>query len=289
MNTLDPASLLPHVEAIARLAGAEVMVHYNKGTGVYTKDDNSPVTDADKASEAIILPRLAALAPDIPIVSEEMFSDGARPDVSGGTFWTVDPIDGTKEFINKTGAFVIAIALVVDNKPVLGVIYHPAFDIMYASAGAGTAAKIGADGVRTPLGASAGESDEKPARVVTNLSSTNMPLAKGYLSIAFGEAAKVDGTPGILRACQVADNMADGAIIHPVNRNGRTKWWDVAPGHALIESAGGRVQGIDGQPITYDAPDFQVPPLISFSPAFVAKRAKSAQTPLAPKQRKRAP
>lgn len=272
MEKPDIKALLADVEAIARDAGREIMKYYSgeKDAHVEIKGDGSPVTDADKAAEAIILPRLAALAPEIPILSEEAFERGEIPDISGGTFWTVDPLDGTKEFTAKTGAFVVAISLVVDNKPVLGVIYHPAFGVMYSSAGAGTATREDADGTRIALKADNVAKEE--VRAVMNEESVDMPLVKGYLSTQFGEAAKMDFTPGMLRAAQVADNSADISVIYPHRRSGRTKFWDVAPGHAIVEAAGGKVAGVDGKEITYDAKDYMVPPVISMSPRMVEKQ-----------------
>lgn len=274
MKKPDPAQLLKDVEDIARDAGAEILVHYHGDAKVYIKEDKSPVTDADQAAEDIILPRLAALTPGIPILSEEAVAKGDRPDVSGGTFWTVDPLDGTKEFINKTGAFVVAISLVIDNKVALGVIYHPAFDLMYSGAGPGTATKTGPDGLRLPVGGDGPRAEEKDGiRVVINEKSANMPLVRGYLSKIFGDAARIDGAPGIHRICQVADNDAAAIIFNPVNRNGRSKWWDVAPGHAIVEAAGGKVEDMEGAPVRYDADDFQVPPIIYLSPAHAARGA----------------
>lgn len=274
MTKPDPKSLLSAVEDIAKDAGAEIMKFYDgrKDAQVFIKTDGSPVTDADRASEAVILPRLKALAPGVPILSEEAYEGGDVPDVSGGTFWTVDPLDGTKEFTGRTGAFVVAICLVVDNKPVLGVVYHPAFDVMYSAAGPGTATKTEPDGSRVPLGADGSAAED--LRVVLNEPSTDMPKVRGYLSAQFnGASAKIDPKPGLLRACQVADNTADVSVIYPVKREGRTKWWDVAPAHAIVEAAGGKVEGVDGKPIVYDAPDFQVPPVISISPNRAAKKA----------------
>jgi 3'(2'), 5'-bisphosphate nucleotidase len=264
---IDPQSLLKDVEQIARDAGAEIMRFYEDGATIYTKADESPVTEADYAAERLILPRLAALLEGVPLVSEEAVSAGYKPDVSKGTFWTVDPLDGTKEFINRTGAFVVAISLVVDNKPVLGVIYHPALGIMYSAAGPGTAAREGPDGERVALGAGVGGTREETMRVVLNESSTDMPKVKGYLTSQFNTASpRIDPQPGVLRACQVADNSADMSVIYPTKRDGRTKWWDVAPAHAIVEAAGGIVQTVDGKPVVYDADDFMVPPVISISP-----------------------
>ncbi|MDP2206599.1 MAG: inositol monophosphatase family protein [Alphaproteobacteria bacterium] len=276
-----PAALLPAIEQLARDAGAVIMAHYNDpATKSYAKKDGSVVTDADHAAEKVILARLAALTPDIPVVSEEAVEAGYIPDTSGGTFWTVDPLDGTREFTERTGAFVVAIALVVDHKPVLGVVYHPAMDKMYVAAGPDSAAEVRADGTRAPLSPlssnAAGSSQE--LRVLVNENSADLPKVKGYLSKQFGEAARIDGKSGILRACQVAENSADASVVYPVNRGGRTKFWDVAPGHAIVEAAGGRVQDIDGNPLRYDSTDLQVPPHICLS----APRAQHARKTRAP-------
>jgi 3'(2'), 5'-bisphosphate nucleotidase len=273
-----PAALLPAIEQLARDAGAVIMAHYNDpATKAYTKKDGSVVTDADHAAEKIILARLAALTPDIPVVSEEAVEAGHIPDTSGGTFWTVDPLDGTREFTERTGAFVVAIALVVDHKPVLGVVYHPAMDKMYVGAGPGSAAEVRADGTRAPLSGNTTTSPQE-LRVLVNENSADLPKVKGYLSKQFGEAARIDGKSGILRACQVAESSADASVVYPVNRDGRTKFWDVAPGQAIVEAAGGRVQDIDGNPLRYDAPDLQVPPHICLNPQR-AQKATAARKP----------
>ena len=264
MKDADLKMLLPAVEEIARQAGAEIMQHY-AGTKVHIKNDGSEVTDADHAAENIILTALRRLTPHTPIVSEERVAAGEVPDVSGGTFWTVDPLDGTGEFINKTGAFVVAIALVVDNKPVMGVIYHPVMGLMYSARGPGTASKTGADGIRTPLVAGS-KAVADSLHVLVNQPHADMPRVKGYLSAQFTKALQIDTKSGIFRACQVAEGLADMEIVCSAKRQGRNKWWDVAPGQALVESAGGRVETLDGQPLRYDAADLQVPPHVVLSP-----------------------
>lgn len=282
---LDAKSLLKDVEDIARDAGAEIMKYYDgeKSASVYIKGDGSPVTDADNAAEAVILPRLAALTPGIPIVSEESYEKGERPDISKGTFWTVDPLDGTKEFTGRTGAFVVAISLIVDGKPVLGAIYHPAFGIMYSAAGPGTATRTDKDGTKHELKADGVEAG-KDLRVLLNEPSTNMPKVEGYLSSQFNKfSPRIDPKPGILRAMQVANNDADISVIYPIKREGRTKWWDVAPGHAIVEAAGGKVVGVDGKDITYDAPTYDVPPVISISPRRVQQMQGQARKDSGPR------
>lgn len=273
MNKDALHKILPQVEAIARAAGAEIMRHYD-GTNTYTKNDGSCVTDADHAAEAIILPALQKLTPNIPIVSEENFEGGARPDISGGTFWTVDPLDGTAEFINKTDAFVVAIALVVDHKPVLGVIYHPAKDLLYGAVNPGFAHKKEGDQDYALLTAK-----PAPERILVNGGHADIKRIEGYLSAQFRDAAKIDTKSGILRACQVADSLAGLAIICSGKRNGRTYFWDVAPGHAIIEAAGGKVEDFDGKPVRYDADDYQVPPHASFAPASAKKAPPSERRP----------
>jgi 3'(2'), 5'-bisphosphate nucleotidase len=280
----DPKSLRSAVEAIAREAGAAIMGFYNDGAGkasedleIINKADGSEVTSADYAAEKIILAALAKLTPKIPVVCEERVAEGATPDVSGGTFWTVDPLDGTKEFLNRTGAFVVAIGLVVDNKPVLGVIYHPAMDLMYAGCG-GKATKVDSTGIRKPLGA--GTEESKELRVLVNEPHANMKNIKGYLKSQFGTAARIDSKSGILRACQVAESLAALSVYESAKDDGRTAWWDVAPGHAIIEAAGGKVETLEGKPLEYkldDRKDYKVPPHVAFSPQHVRKAAQSAR------------
>ncbi len=252
------------------------MKHY-EGTNVYIKSDGSNVTDADYAAENIILPALRRLTPGIPIVSEERVAKGDIPDISKGTFWTVDPLDGTHEFINKTGAFVVAIALIVDSKPVMGIVYHPAMDLMYSGMGPGTATKVDKDGVCTSL--AAGKTVSEEMRVLLNPPYTDVRRVKGYLAKQFGAAARIDGKSGILRACQVADGLADIAVVYASKSKGRTAFWDVAPGHAIVESAGGRVETLDGQPLLYDSADLQVPPHVILSPLRTSAATAHKQKP----------
>ena len=126
--------LLPFVEDLARKAGRALLSFYQTGTPVIVKSDGSPVTAADLASDAILSPGLEALTADIPVVSEEGVEAGRIPDISGGSFWLVDPLDGTKEFISRSGEFTVLIGLVEQGRPVLGVMYGPVADELYAAA-----------------------------------------------------------------------------------------------------------------------------------------------------------
>ena len=117
---------------------------------------------------------------------------------------------------------------------------------------------------------------ETGMRVLVNEPHADMPFIRGYLTKQFGKAAQIDPESGILRACQVADGLADMAVVCANKRQGRTCWWDVAPGHAIVASAGGRVETLDGQPLRYESSDLRVPPHILLSPL----RARPAAPPM---------
>ena len=128
-------------------AGAEIMRIYATDFAVVTKADASPVTEADKSAEAIILAGLKHLAPGIPIIAEEEAAAGRFP-TTAGTFFLVDPLDGTKEFISKNGEFTVNIALIEDGRPVLGAVYAPAIGkIWWGAAGKGAFMADVTDGV----------------------------------------------------------------------------------------------------------------------------------------------
>ncbi len=134
MSPLDLPALLREIIPIAEDAGRATLTFYGS-TEAAAKADGSPVTAADQAAEDIILPRLRALTPDIPVVSEEEAAKGLSPDVTGERFWLVDPLDGTKEFISGNGEFTVNIALIERGTPVLGVVVVPARAQTFAGAG----------------------------------------------------------------------------------------------------------------------------------------------------------
>lgn len=259
MKNDDLTVLLSDIEQLARDAGAEIMKYYKQDeTKVFQKPDGSIVTEADHAAEKIVLDRLALLTPGIPVVSEEASERGCRPDISKGTFWVVDPLDGTAEFDRETGRFCVAISLIRDGRPVLGVIYAPVSNTLYSSAGPGTAARVDADGTRTALKIVPDNGGRN--RVLVNDDSANMAETESYLRAQFNNAGFRRDTRGTnLRAMDIAEGSADLTVVFPKRRNGRTKWWDVAPAHAIVEAAGGKIEGIDGKPLSYDADDYQVP------------------------------
>src|SRR5690242_7364207 len=126
------APLLPSIRTIAREAGQVILRYYLDTIDVTTKSDGTPVTAADHAAEAVILPALHHLTPDIPVISEEQFAAGKAPEAKG-TFWLVDPLDGTSSFVDRTDEFTVNIGLIKDGEPVLGVIYVPVSGDLYAA------------------------------------------------------------------------------------------------------------------------------------------------------------
>ncbi len=241
---LEIAKLLPEVAVAARKAGAATLVHYEGEFAVNRKADGSPVTAADHASEAVMLEALHRLTPDIPVVSEEEVEAGRFPDVSSGRFWLVDPLDGTKEFVKRNGEFAVVAGLIVDFKPVAGVIYAPVLDTLYAG-GEGRAWRE-KDGKKEDIKARVAASD---GLVVAVSRSHISDKFESYLAtlplkgrVACGSAIKF----GILAAGE--------ADIYP--RFGQTMEWDTAAGHAILEAAGGRMETKDGGTLAYGKPGF---------------------------------
>src|SRR5258706_9775938 len=130
---MDSSALLHRISDVAREAGTAAMVAYRSDFGIRHKGDRSPVTDADERAEAVILERLALLMPGIPVISEEQAAAGRAPPPAR-RFWLVDPLDGTREFVQRNGEFTVNIALVEDGVPTLGVVFAPALGQLFAGA-----------------------------------------------------------------------------------------------------------------------------------------------------------
>jgi 3'(2'), 5'-bisphosphate nucleotidase len=240
------ASLL--TDAAAR-AGAAIMRHYHEGTEVRLKADASPVTQADKASEVIVIKALQRLAPEIPVVSEEVAGD--RSAHLGRRFFLLDPLDGTKEFIQKRSDFTINIALIEDGIPFFGLVYAPARSLLALTTedGKAVAAKLGP----SDDGADLTKLDCRPLHV-------RVPLPDGLVAVvsrshldsateAFLAKLKIAGRSSAgsaLKFIEVAQGVAD---VYP--RFGPTMEWDTAAGHAVLIAAGGHVEDAEGNPLPY--------------------------------------
>jgi 3'(2'), 5'-bisphosphate nucleotidase len=235
-------ALLPPVRDLAVQAAAAIMEFYTDDMQTETKGDGSPVTLADRAADAVILAGLRALTPDIPVVTEEEVSEGRIPDISGGTFWLVDPLDGTKEFIKRNGEFTVNIALILNGEPALGVVLLPATGEVYAAAGPGTAIRSRPLSKDEPISVR-----PVPAAGLTVLSSRSHADDAAVDEFLKGRRVAARLAAGSsLKFCRVAEGAGD---VYP--RLGPTCEWDIAAGHAVLLGAGGSLTQIDGEPLTY--------------------------------------
>jgi 3'(2'), 5'-bisphosphate nucleotidase len=258
-DTSSDTRLLEAMITAAIEAGRAVHEIYRAGFEVALKADDSPVCTADHASEAIILRHLARAAPDTPVIAEEQVAAGHVPALRR-EFFLVDPLDGTKEFIQRRGDFTINIALVRERTPVLGVVYAPANDSLYAGdVGAGHAFRsqqspaAEAAAPRQPIHIR--PAPEGGLTVVASRSHAS-PETEAYLT-QYPVARRVP-IGSSLKFCLVAAGEAD---LYP--RLGDTMEWDTAAGQAVLVAAGGKVWGPGGVALSYGKPGFRNPSFIA--------------------------
>jgi 3'(2'), 5'-bisphosphate nucleotidase len=249
----DLEHLLPEIVALADRAGAVILEHYQGDVVVRAKADASPVTAADEAAEAVILARLAELTPAIPTVAEETVASGHVPEIDDGPFWLVDPLDGTKEFLNRNGEFTVNIALIQAREPVLGVVLAPARGHAWWGARGQGASARDAEGSTRTIGVR-----KAPAGGLVAIASRSHrdPETQAFLDRA--GVAECISAGSSLKFCLIAEGKAD---LYP--RFGRTMEWDTAAGHAVLSAAGGRVTTRDGAPFLYRKRGFENPPFIA--------------------------
>lgn len=245
--------LAEELTGIARLAGDEILKVYGADFTATRKADQSPVTAADLAAEAMIVAALRRLTPDIPVVAEEEAHAHGLPEQAPERFWLVDPLDGTKEFVARNGEFTVNIALVEGNQPVLGIVHLPALDEIYRGhSGIAERSVAGAAferiAARTP-----------PAEGGIMTISRSHAADERVKAEALGERVQDTMVAGSsLKFCRLAEGVAD---LYP--RFGTTMEWDTAAGHAVLAAAGGSVSTIEGVPLTYGKPGFRNPHFIA--------------------------
>lgn len=250
----DISDLAAPVRAIAARAGGAIMEVRAQGFGVDKKEDRTPVTEADYAAEAAILPALRSLTPDIPILSEEAAAAGDWPVFDDKPIWVVDPLDGTREFVEGGEEFAICIGLVVNRRPVFGLIHGPAMALTYWNAGAATALRAEGDGAGAAI--SARRVPEAGPTVITSRFHGKSGRLAQYL-----ETLHMSGRilmSSALKFGLLADGTAD---IYP--RLGPTSEWDTAAGHAILAAAGGSVTTLDGAELGYGKENFLNPDFIA--------------------------
>ena len=225
---MSRTDLVTGLLGIARMAGEVLMKHYAGEIVQRTKADNSPVTAADEEAEELILLHLRNLAPAIPVIAEESAAAGKLPRI-GGSYFLVDPLDGTKEYLDRNGEFTVNIALIEDAAPVTGVVYAPAIGRLF----------WGTDGEAFE------ETNGSPRRIRTRPAPTQGMTAVASRShrdaetnefLSRHKVENVVSAGSSLKFCVVAAGEAD---IYP--RMGTTMEWDTAAGHAVLRAAGGRV------------------------------------------------
>jgi 3'(2'), 5'-bisphosphate nucleotidase len=242
------ATLLEGVIDLARRAGEVVMAVYATDFAVRGKEDASPVTEADERAERVIVPGLERLLPGVVVVAEEGVAARGAPTV-GERFWLVDPLDGTREFVQRNDEFTVNIALVEGGVPVLGVVLAPALGRLYAGSLRGGAFVDDANG-RRPIACRA----PSPAGLTVVASRSHADEAALSAFLVGREVASIARSGSSLKLCLVAAGEAD---LYP--RLGRTMEWDIAAGHALVLAAGGVVCTLDGAPLRYGKPGFENP------------------------------
>lgn len=251
--TLTDFGLLEQIDTIAKRAGAAIMDIYETDFDVEAKGDDSPVTQADQVAEAMIIKAIKdEVESEYPIVGEEDAAAGNMPDISGGVFWLVDPLDGTKEFIKKNGEFTVNIALIEAGQPVLGVVHLPAKDETFLGADAGAYKQEG-EGALKPITVR-----NIPIAGLTAVASRSHPSPEVEAYLTHFQIAERISAGSSLKFCRVAEGAAD---IYP--RFGRTMEWDTAAGHAVLRFAGGRVVREDGTDLTYGKPGLENPNFIA--------------------------
>ena len=253
-------NLLPTLIEAALAAGAEIERIYCEGCEVVEKEDGSPVTIADRHAEAIILERLGRAFPDIPVLAEEEAAAGRIPAL-GRRFFCVDPLDGTRGFVQRSGEFTVNIGLIEDGEAVAGVIYAPDPKLLYYGARGEGAFRVRGGGAVEPI-----RPRPRPESGLTAVGSrSHASHGTAEKSVHLGIADFVASSSS-LKFCLVAEGTAD---VYP--RHGTTAEWDTAAGQAILEAAGGRVMALDEQghetgPLAYGKIEraFLNPPFIAW-------------------------
>jgi 3'(2'), 5'-bisphosphate nucleotidase len=235
----DYGRLIDELAEAAREAGEAILTIVRRGFEVEKKLDASPVTEADRAAELVILAALARAAPGVPVIAEEEVAAGRIP-AHDDTYFLVDPLDGTKEFIRGGDDYTVNIGLIERGAPKLGIVFAPATGRLHGGCigeGAWLDEGQGRSTIRTR---------ERGAEVVAVASKSHLNQATmDYLEAAVGGCGYVS-VGSSLKFCIVAEGQAD---IYP--RAAPTSEWDTAAGHAVLLAAGGLVDGPDGGPLRY--------------------------------------
>lgn len=253
-------AFLPEVRRIAEEAAEAILeVYQSAELRVDLKEDFSPLTQADLASHQHILTGLERLSPKFPVLSEESQGITYHERRHWDTFWLVDPLDGTKEFLRRNGEFTINIALIHGHRAVLGVVHLPVSGQTYwAAEGEGAFRSANGETVRLQAAQTIGQ----PVKVVASRSHAATPTVQFLDRLAQGRDVAVVSKGSALKLCMVAEGEAD---LYP--RLAPTMEWDTAAAQCVVEQAGGRVTTLGNEPLRYNKEDLLNPFFMVASPA----------------------
>ena len=265
--------LMDFAVSTARDAGEVIMDIYDTDFDVRSKEDESPVTEADEKAEALIRARLEDSYPDIPFIGEEAYAAGHRPDISGGLFWLVDALDGTKEFVHKRGEFTVNIALIENGSPIFGVVHAPAKErTFWGAAGQGAFAADGAsaprqiqtrtpgaDGIIVVASRSHRSGEDEFLKQFTVKDTVNSGSSLKFCLVAAGEADIVN--------VEVLAGSGGGHTVHATVRHADEGWDHYADGFDVL-APDGTVLGtrvlahphVNEQPFTRSLSGVRIPP-----------------------------
>ncbi|MDC0037126.1 3'(2'),5'-bisphosphate nucleotidase CysQ [Alphaproteobacteria bacterium] len=250
-------NLLIEVSNIALNAGREIMNYYDSNSNVLAKEDKSPLTEADLASNNIIIEKLRLLNDNIPILSEESLVEWEERK-NWNIYWLIDPLDGTKEFLNKNGEFTVNIALIKNTEPILGIIYSPFLSELYFAQKDQGAYKINCSKTIKSL--------ENSVKILSNNKKKSDEIiiigSRSHSNNKFNEWInqnyknyKILQKGSSLKFCEIANGNAD---LYP--RFGPTSEWDIAAGHIILEEAGGFLKTFENQSIKYNSKENLINP-----------------------------
>jgi 3'(2'),5'-bisphosphate nucleotidase len=280
--SFDPNAIAEIFAELALNAAVAVMRVYDTDSHARRKPDHSPVCDADEYAEAIILEGLASQLPQLPVLAEEAAAHGHKPPC-GGSFILVDPVDGTREFLNHNGEFTINIALILGGIPCAGVVYAPALNRLWMAGEKAFSCDVAPGAPVPPMETrQAIHVRQPPAAGWTALASRSHADAETDAFLATLPISERRCAGSSLKFCCIAEGEAD---VYP--RFGNTMEWDTAAGDAILRAAGGVVLDIGGQPLRYGkAKDqFKNGPFIAWGDPAIATSPKLLTTPVPAEQK----
>jgi len=245
--------MINDIRQIAVKAGEAILQTYDGPAEIETKEDDSPLTQADRAAHNCIVGALAQLTPDIPVLSEESEGISTEERLGWKRFWLVDPLDGTKEFIKKTGQFTVNIALIENGEPTIGVVLAPASGLEYfAARGNGAFKRLGQ---AEPVAIRVSEANKTKLRIVASRDHAGPKVAAMLENLPNAELVSMGSS---LKFCLVAEGAAD---LYP--RFVPTMEWDTGAAQCILEEAGGALCTLNGYRLAYGRKNLRNPSIVA--------------------------